>query len=99
MVKNKNIVLLFVLCFIMGFKLFSQSNTFVWIGETEEKTLKTMKAWEKDGFKLTKQVAYDVEFKSNVTTYQLVSDNLPYFTVTVFKGKVGNYFYLDDEIE
>lgn len=89
--------LLFVL--LLGGKMFSQTSSFVWVGETEEKTLKTMKSWEKDGFKVVKQVEYDEEYKSNVTTYQLTNNSVIYFNVTVFKGKVANYMYLDEEIE
>lgn len=99
MAKNKCFIFILVYCVLFGSKILAQSSSFVWIGETEEKTLKTLKSWESKDFKLAKSLEYDAEFKANVTTYQLISDGVIYFNVTVFKGKVANYMYLDEKVE
>lgn len=97
--KNKSLFLFILLIITSGSCLWSQTNSFVWIGETEANTLKTIKSWEKNGFKVIKEIDYDKAFKSNVTTYKVVSDEVIYFNITVFKGKVANYMYIDEAVE
>jgi hypothetical protein len=97
--RNKIVFYILLLFSSFSFHLFSQTNSFVWIGETEANTLKTIKSWEKNGFKIIKELDYDKVFKSNVTTYKVVSDDIIYFNITVFKGKVANYMYIDEAVE
>ena len=97
--RNNSICWCILILIAFCSRLCSQTNSFVWIGETEVNTLKTIKSWEKNGFKVIKEIDYDKAFKSNVTTYKVVSDEVIYFNITVFKGKVANYMYIDEAVD